>query len=202
MASAGEITAAIERSRLVPPDAAVLAMLSGGSDSVCLLHALLGLIGGERLRALHVNHGLRAAADDDERFCRELCDRLGVPLTAVQVEVRPPGNLEALAREGRYDAAERVREREGLDLIATGHTASDQTETILYRLVTSPGRRALLGMRPRRGRIILLESERELPNTPRVMSLGDRRNQAVGHRRRKNESSSLHRGMPLWRRAL
>ena len=163
MASAGEITAAIERSRLVPPDAAVLAMLSGGSDSVCLLHALLGLIGGERLRALHVNHGLRAAADDDERFCRELCGRLGVPLTAVQVEVRPPGNLEALAREGRYAAAERVREREGLDLIATGHTASDQTETILYRLVTSPGRRALLGMRPQRGRIIrpLLTVSRE-----------------------------------------
>ena len=55
---------------------------------------------------------------------------------------------------GRYRAAERVRERLGLDRIATGHTASDQVETVLYRLVSSPGRRALLGMRRRNGRLI------------------------------------------------
>jgi tRNA(Ile)-lysidine synthase len=154
MASGSEIARAIERSGLVQPEARVLAMLSGGSDSVCLLHALLELIGPERLGALHVNHGLRAAADEDERFCRELCDRLGVRLSVERIEVRPPGNLEALARDGRYAAAERVLEAEGLDLVATGHTASDQAETILYRLVSSPGRRALLGMKPQRGDLI------------------------------------------------
>jgi tRNA(Ile)-lysidine synthase len=63
------------------------------------------------------------------------------------------GNVEASAREARYEAAERVRRRLGLDVVATGHTAGDQVETILYRLVSSPGRRALLGMRPRRDRI-------------------------------------------------
>jgi tRNA(Ile)-lysidine synthase len=157
MASASDrsgAVAAIERSGLVAPGARVLVMLSGGADSVCLLHALRELIGAERLHALHVNHGLRAAADEDERFCQELCASLGVALTVEHIEVHPPGNMEASAREGRYAAAEVVREREGLDLIASAHTASDQVETILYRLVSSRGRRALLGMRARRGRLV------------------------------------------------
>jgi tRNA(Ile)-lysidine synthase len=70
-----------------------------------------------------------------------------------RVEIPARGNTEALAREARYEAAERVRASAGLDLIATGHTASDQVETILYRLASSPGRRALLGMEPLRGRL-------------------------------------------------
>ena len=163
MSSRSEVLDAIERSGLGLPGATVLAMLSGGADSVCLVHALQRLIGGERLLALHVNHGLRPAADADERFCRELCEGLGIAISVERIEMRPPGNLEALAREGRYAAAERVREREQLDLIATGHTASDQVETILFRLVSSPGRRALLGMKPRRGRLVrpLLSVTRE-----------------------------------------
>src|SRR5919197_1514487 len=160
MASRSDVLTAISDSGLVEPDARVLAMLSGGADSVCLVHALLELIGAERLHALHVNHGLRTAAEEDEQFCVNLCDRLGLPLAVERVEVRggagraPRGNLEALARETRYATAERVRSSEGLDLIATGHTATDQVETILYRLVSSPGRRALLGMKPRRGALI------------------------------------------------
>ena len=97
-------------------------------------------------RALHVNYGLRAEADDDEAHCRALCERLGVAL-AVHRATRPddaPGNLQAWARDVRYAAA---TELAGGGLVAVGHTASDQAETVLYRLAASPGRRALLGMR-------------------------------------------------------
>ena len=132
----------------------VLVMVSGGADSVCLLHVTAQLLGAGRVHALHVNHGLRAAAGEDERFCAGLCARLGVELHIERVEIPARGNTEANAREARYDAAERVRASGGLDLIATGHTASDQVETILYRLVSSPGRRALLGMEPVRGRLV------------------------------------------------
>jgi tRNA(Ile)-lysidine synthase len=152
----------------------VLAMLSGGRDSVCLLDVAVALLGAKALSALHVNYGLRAEADDDERLCRALCERLGVVLEVVRAE-RPAGagNLQAWARDTRYGEALRVaRELDGPPggddthretLIATGHTATDQVETILYRLAASPGRRALLGMAPREGRLVrpLLELTRE-----------------------------------------
>ena len=134
------------------PGERVLALLSGGQDSVCLVHALREVLDVDRLKALHVHHGLRSAADEDERFCRELCEELGVELVVERVTIPTGGNVEAGARDARYEAAERVRRRLGLDVVATGHTAGDQVETILYRLVSSPGRRALLGMRPRRDR--------------------------------------------------
>ncbi len=163
MATRQNTLAAIGRSEAIAPGERVLALLSGGADSVCLVHALHELLGGPRLKALHVNHGLRPAASEDERFCVELCEALGVDLLVERVTVPAAGNLEAAAREARYAAAERLRAQLGLDVVATGHTASDQVETILYRLASSPGRRALLGMRPRRERIArpLLEVTRE-----------------------------------------
>jgi tRNA(Ile)-lysidine synthase len=131
----------------------VLVMLSGGADSVCLLHVTAQLLGTARVQALHVNHGLRAAASEDERFCAGLCAQLGVELHIERVEIPARGNTEGSARDARYEAAERIRVSAGLDLIATGHTASDQVETILYRLASSRGRRALLGMDLLRGRL-------------------------------------------------
>jgi tRNA(Ile)-lysidine synthase len=132
-------------------------MLSGGADSVCLLDVAIELEAG--VAALHVNHGLREGADADEGFCRELCERVGVPLTVERAAGPPDGNVEAWGRELRYAAAERLADGD----YATGHTMSDQAETVVYRLATSPGRRALLGMEPRRGRLVrpLLEVTRE-----------------------------------------
>src|SRR4051794_25886403 len=124
----------------------VVVLLSGGRDSVCLLDVCVAL--GVAPRALHVNYGLRDEADDDEAFCRALCERLGVALT-VHRAGRPEGNLQAWARDVRYAEAARL----GLD-VAVGHTASDQAETVLYRLAASPGRRALLGMAARSGRVV------------------------------------------------
>ena len=131
----------------------VVVLLSGGRDSTCLLDVAVRIAGADAVSALHVNYGLRDAADDDERHCAELCGRLGVPL-----EVRHPrrpesGNLQAWARDERYGAAGRLATARGADL-AAGHTATDQVETILYRLASSPSRRALLGMKPREGRLV------------------------------------------------
>lgn len=134
----------------------VLAMLSGGRDSVCLLDLAVRICGSASVCALHVNYGLRDQAEQDERHCAALCEQLGVSLEVVRArgEQEPiRGNLQAWAREVRYQAAERIAQSSDA-LIAVGHTSSDQVETILYRLAASPGRRALLGMSAREGRVV------------------------------------------------
>jgi tRNA(Ile)-lysidine synthase len=129
----------------------VVVLYSGGRDSTCLLDVAARIAGPPAVTALHVNYGLRPAADDDERHCAQTCARLGVNLTARRADEIGPerrGNLQAWAREVRYSAARDLAVARGAD-IATGHTSTDQVETILYRLASSPSRRALLGMRPR-----------------------------------------------------
>lgn len=142
-----------------------LALLSGGCDSVCLVDTL-------RWPVLHVNHGLRDEADADEAFCRELCAELGLPLH-VHRSAPPPerGNLQAWARDERYRAAAALADGD----YATGHTATDQVETVLYRLAASPGRRALLGMREREGKLVrpllaLTRGDTEAHNRARGLS--------------------------------
>jgi tRNA(Ile)-lysidine synthase len=141
---------------LLAPGCPVVVMYSGGRDSTCLLDLAAAIAGPSSVTALHVNYGLREAAELDERHCRELCRRLGVAL-----EVRRPrrpdgpgaGNLQAWARDQRYGEATALATELGAQ-VAAGHTASDQVETILYRLASSPSRRALLGMRMRDGLVI------------------------------------------------
>jgi tRNA(Ile)-lysidine synthase len=146
-----ELLDRVRATGLLPAGADVVVLLSGGRDSVCLLDVAVEL--GCSARALHVNYGLRAEADDDEVHCRALCERLGVAL-AVHRASRPEdasGNLQAWARDVRYAAATEMAAGE---IVAVGHTASDQAETVLYRLAASPGRRALLGMQPRSGHLV------------------------------------------------
>jgi tRNA(Ile)-lysidine synthase len=130
----------------------VVVLLSGGRDSVCLLDVAVRV--SPAVTALHVDHGLRPGSGADARACAELCARLGVELL-VERPRRPegPGNLHAWARDVRLGAGVRAAEARGARL-ATGHTATDQAETVLYRLAASPGRRALLGMRPEQGRLV------------------------------------------------
>jgi tRNA(Ile)-lysidine synthase len=154
MAISDQVLNSVRSTGLVETGARALAMLSGGADSVCLVHVMSRLAEPGALAAVHVNHGLRPAADADERFCLDLCGRLGLELAVERVEVSVQGNLEAAARTARYAAAERARERLGCGLIASGHTATDQLETMLFRLASSPGRRALLGIRPRSGVLV------------------------------------------------
>jgi tRNA(Ile)-lysidine synthase len=111
----------VRRHELIPIGGEVVCLVSGGADSTCLWHVLREL--GYAVSALHVNHGLRGAeSEEDARFCAE---RLGADVVEA-----PHATTEAELREVRYSFA---RER----LRATGHTASDQVETVLYRLVSS-----------------------------------------------------------------
>jgi tRNA(Ile)-lysidine synthase len=112
----------IRRHELIPPGGEILCLVSGGADSTCLWHALGAL--GYRVSALHVNHRLRGEESEaDARFCAE---RLGAEIVVAAADRATEDEL----RELRYAFA---RDR----LRATGHTASDQVETVLYRLVSS-----------------------------------------------------------------
>ena len=139
----------------------MLVLLSGGRDSVCLLDLAVRL--GCDVAALHVDHGLRPDSAEDAAFCADLCEQPNVELTVRHAGASDGGNVQAWARERRYGAASELAQPRGAT-IATGHTATDQVETVLYRLAASPGRRALLGMPgARRARLVrpLLEVTRE-----------------------------------------
>ncbi len=129
---------------LLTPERDALVLLSGGRDSTCLLDLAVRIAGPRRVRALHVNYGLRESAAEDEHHCVRLCQELTVALEIHRPGGAPHGNLQAWARRERYEAAASLA---GNGDVAAGHTATDQLETILYRLASSPSRRALLGMR-------------------------------------------------------
>jgi tRNA(Ile)-lysidine synthase len=122
--------------------------VSGGADSVALLRALHAC--SMTLTVAHVNHKLRGAdSDADEAFVRELCTTLGVPyrVTAVDVAARASGdNLEATARRVRYEFFAEVAREVGAAWIATAHTADDQAETVLHRLIRGTGLQGLRGI--------------------------------------------------------
>lgn len=137
----------------------VLTAVSGGADSIALLDVLrsLGSPWSLSLHAIHVHHGLRPEADADAEFVRALCARMGVPLSVERVSVRgePPWEgLEAEARRARYGAFREVARRVGAQRIATAHTADDQAETVLMRLLEGAGPRGLAGIAPTRGLLI------------------------------------------------
>ena len=128
--------------------------LSGGADSVALLHLLRDL---ERARradargAAHLHHRLRGdAADEDEAFCAALSARLGVPFEIARVDVaalraRAKRSVEDAGRQARYAFLERPPIAVGADTIATAHTRDDQAETFLLRLLRGSGTRGLGG---------------------------------------------------------
>jgi tRNA(Ile)-lysidine synthase len=163
MAPPDDLLERVRATGLLAAGRPLVVLLSGGRDSVCLLDVAVRLSGAGAVSALHVNYGLRAEAGGDEAHCRALCVQLGVALE-VHVARRPEdaGNLQAWARDLRLGTGARMATAKGARL-ATGHTASDQAETILYRLAASPGRRALLGMAARDGLLVrpLLSVTRE-----------------------------------------
>jgi tRNA(Ile)-lysidine synthase len=143
----------VEQDGLLAVGRRVVVLYSGGRDSTCLLDVAVRVTGATAVLALHVNYGLRDASDGDERHCTALCDRLGVELQVRRPKRPGTGNLQAWARDERYGAAAQLALSRGGD-VAAGHTATDQVETILYRLASSPSRRALLGMKAREGLLV------------------------------------------------
>jgi tRNA(Ile)-lysidine synthase len=136
--------------------------LSGGSDSVALLFLLLDLSENGQFEVsgiAHLNHGLRPAADRDERFCRELAVRLGLRIVVQNDDVKRYArgrklSIEDGARRVRYDFLEQTAAALGAERIAVGHTQDDQAETFLLKLIRGAGLTGLGGIHPRRGRVI------------------------------------------------
>jgi tRNA(Ile)-lysidine synthase len=150
----------IRRHDMLPPGGRVVVALSGGPDSVALLHILRELeTQGECVvaGAAHFNHGLRGeASDSDELFCRELTASLGVPLDVGAGDVRTLAreekrSIEDAARCLRYKFLAQAAERLAADAVAIGHSRDDQAETFLLRLIRGAGTRGLGGIRPKAG---------------------------------------------------
>lgn len=132
--------------------------LSGGADSVSLLHALkkLGDELGFKVRAVHINHGLRGEESErDMRFCERLCGELGIDIEVRRLNLAAAKekheSLEECARKARYEAFAEVV---GEDRLATAHNLNDSAETVLLNLMRGTGLKGLCGIPPKRGNII------------------------------------------------
>ena len=156
---------------LIAPGMGILAGVSGGADSVCLLLALCRFrqIRPFSLRVVHVEHGIRGRESlEDAEFTADLCRKLDVPCEVVSADVPKYASdhrlsLEEAARELRYRIFREQKERWGLDRIAVAHNRDDQAETVLMNLARGTGLKGMQGMRPLNGEII-----RPLLFTPRA----------------------------------
>jgi tRNA(Ile)-lysidine synthase len=152
------VHAAVAEGRLLERGDHALVGVSGGPDSVALLHALVLLRPAYELRltVCHVHHGLRPEADRDAAFVEALAARMGCPARIVRVSVPRGAGLspEEAARNVRHAALARVARETGATRIALGHTADDQVETIFMRILQGAGPRGLAGIPVRRGRVV------------------------------------------------
>jgi tRNA(Ile)-lysidine synthase len=143
--------------RPAPRGAVLLAAVSGGADSLALLHALADLRGdlGITLHAGYLNHGMRAEADADARFVADVCGGLGVGITVERADVPALAaqrrvSLEVAGREARYAFLYRAAHALGAFALCTGHTLDDQAETMLLRITAGTGLPGLAGIAPAR----------------------------------------------------
>jgi len=147
---------------MLPEGAYVLCAVSGGPDSMCMLHMLnrLAQTGKIRITAAHFNHGLRGAESDrDAEFVQNYCALNNIPcyIGAGDVSAHARENkvsIELAARELRYDFLLKTAEKAGADRIATAHTADDNAETVLMNLIRGSGLKGLRGIPPVRDNII------------------------------------------------
>lgn len=133
-------------------DSAGVLAVSGGPDSVALVHLLIEHMPSDRLTIAHVNHQLRGdESDEDERFVTQLAAHLGVACRTTRIDVaalaaQERDNLESVARRERYAWLAKIAHEAGADWVATGHTADDQAETVLFRLLRGSGITGMCGM--------------------------------------------------------
>jgi tRNA(Ile)-lysidine synthase len=155
---AARVWRTVRRLDLMPAGARVLAAVSGGADSVALVHLLRELDAAGRCHLVgiaHLNHSLRgAASDEDEVFCRDLAEDMGVLFYAERLDVRGMAragrmSVEAAGHAARHAFFDRAAARLQADCVALGHTRDDQAETFLLRLLRGAGPRGLASMYPR-----------------------------------------------------
>ena len=148
----------IHREQLFADDARILVALSGGADSVALLRILVRL--GYRCHAVHCNFHLREAESNrDEQFAADLCHSLHIPCEVLHFDTQAYAaeqriSIEMAARELRYREFERIREAQGLDVIAVAHHQDDAVETLLLNLIRGAGINGLTGMRVKNGHVV------------------------------------------------
>ena len=154
---------------VLAPGASVAVGVSGGMDSMVLLHVLARLAPhhGWRCSAIHVNHQLSKHADAWARFCRRECRARGVPLKVLKVTVSRGDSIEAAARDARYAAYQAACRAGGVTHIALAHHQDDQAETLLLRLLRGAGARGLAGMpaQRRQGDLTIIRPLLELPRS-------------------------------------
>jgi tRNA(Ile)-lysidine synthase len=156
------VRAFVRQHDLIGPDTRVLAAVSGGSDSVALVHILRALADAGELRLVgvaHFNHRLRPSAGEEELFAAGVARQLGLPFIADGEDVsararRQRRSVEDAARTARHEFFERARIASDADVVALGHTRDDQAETVLLRLTRGAGPRGLAGMHPKNGPIV------------------------------------------------
>ena len=148
------VSGTLSRYNMCAPGQHVAVAVSGGADSVCLLYLLHELAAslGITLSVAHLNHKLRGAeSDGDAEFAKQLAENLRLPFHYKEVEVSSiEGNLEQASRDARHRFFDALQ----ADRIATGHTQTDQAETVLYRLLRGSGTAGLAGVLPVAGRRI------------------------------------------------
>lgn len=155
------------RHDMFEPGMRVVVAVSGGPDSMCLLHSLVRLQRLLRIEPVcfHFDHLLRRRSDEDARYVRSHADRLNVPFLLRRAESRPGKgeSVEAWARAVRYEALTAVLEELGGGTAAVGHTADDQAETVLLALLRGGGLEAMAGMSAVNRPVVrpLLETTRE-----------------------------------------
>jgi tRNA(Ile)-lysidine synthase len=153
VADLGQIASRFLKAHGVDPTTPIVVACSGGPDSTALAHTCAVFL--RRLTLAYIDHGLRPDSAADGATVAELARRIGAAAVAETVEVdRSQASLEDAARRARYAALDRIAERVGARFVLTGHTASDQAETVLMRLLRGTGIRGLAGIPPRRDRYL------------------------------------------------
>lgn len=159
-----KVKSTIEKYNLINKNDKIVVGVSGGPDSICLLHVLYTL--GYNLCVAHINHGLRDNAVIEENFVQDYCNKLNIPIFIKRVKLKEIQNgmtTEEAGRKVRYEFFNEVLEKEQCTKIATAHTANDKAETIIMNMFRGSGITGLRGIEAYRNNIIrpLIEITRD-----------------------------------------